>query len=66
MNRFQTLSLLPEPLLRERLNSLVEERDSIISKKRRLTDAEEQAKRAISRVESEIAQRNSGSMTRPS
>lgn len=66
MNQMQTLSLLPTPALRERLNSLVQERESIISKKRRLTDAEEQAKRAISRVESEIAQRDSGSMMRPS
>lgn len=66
MNRLQTISLMPHRILDERLNSLRSERDSIIAKKNRLTEAEERAKCAIRRLESEIALRDSGSKIHPS
>ena len=65
MNRAETLSLLPENCLRERLNSLHAEQAAIIYKKNRLTEAEDRTKRAMRRLESEIALRGNGSKTHP-
>lgn len=65
MNRIEQLQLATDSALRERLNSLREESTNLERKKKGLTEAQARATCAIRRVESELAQRGSGSISRP-